>query len=199
MSSVQKSNSRVLQAEQTRNRVYQSAIDEYQRVGVDQAQIESIVKRAGCSVGTFYRYFPSRSDILFERRRRNSQAAIQRFQMHPTKARTLKSLLHRWLGAVVVDVSDADFALDRQVLTLMTADPERQMHWLSQTVAEEIAEKIQAGQDNGLYRSDFLAIDLAKNFNTGLFGFLCNNSNDTASLKKQLSLHIELFISGISV
>ena len=199
MSSVQKTNSRTLQAEQTRNRVYQSAIEEYQRAGIDQAQIESIVKRAGVSVGTFYRYFPSRSDILFERRRRNSLAAIQRFQMHPTRARTLKSLLHRWLDAVVVEVSDADFALDRQVLTLMTADPERQMHWLSQTVVEEIAEKIQTGQNNDLYRSDFPAIDLAKSFNSSFFGFLCHNSNDTEQLKKQLSLHIELFIAGISV
>jgi len=52
------------QAEETRNRIYNSAIELMEENGFGNFTIEDISKRAGVSVGAFYHYFDSKSDIL---------------------------------------------------------------------------------------------------------------------------------------
>ncbi len=61
---------RELQRIETRERVFCAAIDEFNRVGVANAQIETMVKSAGVSVGTFYKNFPGKDDVLRELQRR---------------------------------------------------------------------------------------------------------------------------------
>lgn len=52
------------QAEETRNRIYTSAIELMEENGFGNFTIEDISKRAGVSVGAFYHYFESKNDIL---------------------------------------------------------------------------------------------------------------------------------------
>ena len=54
------------QAEETRNRIYSSAIELMEENGFGNFTIEDISKRAGVSVGAFYHYFDSKNDILAE-------------------------------------------------------------------------------------------------------------------------------------
>jgi len=54
------------QAEETRNRIYNSAIELMEENGFGNFTIEDISKRAGVSVGAFYHYFDSKNDILAE-------------------------------------------------------------------------------------------------------------------------------------
>ena len=54
------------QAEETRNRIYTSAIELMEENGFGNFTIEDISKRAGVSVGSFYHYFDSKNDILAE-------------------------------------------------------------------------------------------------------------------------------------
>jgi TetR/AcrR family fatty acid metabolism transcriptional regulator len=54
------------QAEETRNRIYTSAIELMEENGFGNFTIEDISKRAGVSVGAFYHYFESKNDILAE-------------------------------------------------------------------------------------------------------------------------------------
>jgi TetR/AcrR family fatty acid metabolism transcriptional regulator len=54
------------QAEETRNRIYNSAIELMEENGFGNFTIEDISKRAGVSVGAFYHYFDSKNDILEE-------------------------------------------------------------------------------------------------------------------------------------
>jgi len=54
------------QAEETRNRIYTSAIELMEENGFGNFTIEDISKRAGVSVGAFYHYFDSKNDILAE-------------------------------------------------------------------------------------------------------------------------------------
>ena len=58
--------SRKEQAEETRNRIYTSAIELMEENGFGNFTIEDISKRAGVSVGAFYHYFDSKNDILAE-------------------------------------------------------------------------------------------------------------------------------------
>ena len=57
---------RQLQAIDTKNRIYNIAIDLIERKGFDNITIEEIAKKAGVSIGSFYHYFNSKLDILVE-------------------------------------------------------------------------------------------------------------------------------------
>lgn len=57
---------RQLQAIDTKNKIYNVAIDLMERKGFDNITIEEIAKKAGVSIGSFYHYFNSKNDILVE-------------------------------------------------------------------------------------------------------------------------------------
>jgi AcrR family transcriptional regulator len=57
---------RQARAIETRRRVYEAAIAEFQRVGVEAARIDDIVSAAGVSWGTFFHYFPSKDEVILE-------------------------------------------------------------------------------------------------------------------------------------
>jgi len=50
----------------TRLRIYEAAMAEFERVGVDEARVEDIVREAGVAWGTFFHYFPRKQDVLLE-------------------------------------------------------------------------------------------------------------------------------------
>ncbi|WP_343187249.1 TetR/AcrR family transcriptional regulator [Anoxynatronum sibiricum] len=57
---------RQIQANDTRNRVYKTALELMEIKGLNNTSIEEISKKAGVSVGTFYNYFKSKDDILVD-------------------------------------------------------------------------------------------------------------------------------------
>ncbi len=57
---------RQLQAIDTKNRIYNVAIDLMERKGFDNITIEEIAKKAGVSIGSFYHYFNSKHDVFAE-------------------------------------------------------------------------------------------------------------------------------------
>lgn len=50
----------------TRQRIYEAAMAEYGRVGLEAARVEDIVAAAGVSWGTFFHYFPTKYDVLLD-------------------------------------------------------------------------------------------------------------------------------------
>lgn len=62
----EKLTNRQLQAINTKNKIYEAAIDLLETIGFDNIRIEDICKQAGVSVGSFYNYFKSKHHILIE-------------------------------------------------------------------------------------------------------------------------------------
>lgn len=60
----QTNTSRKEQAEETRSRIYASAIELMEQKGFGNFTVADISKKAGVSVGAFYHYFNSKNDIL---------------------------------------------------------------------------------------------------------------------------------------
>jgi AcrR family transcriptional regulator len=52
------------QREETRRRVYESALEVFRRDGVEKARIDEIARAAGVSRGTFYFHFRTKDDVL---------------------------------------------------------------------------------------------------------------------------------------
>lgn len=61
-----KKNSRKIQAEATKNKIYKTAIKLMEQKGFNNMKIDDICSKAGVSVGSFYNYFKSKDDILIE-------------------------------------------------------------------------------------------------------------------------------------
>lgn len=66
MQKTKKLTSRQIQAEETHNKIYNVAFNLMTKKGFNKITIEDISKKAGVSVGTFYHYFKSKDDILYE-------------------------------------------------------------------------------------------------------------------------------------
>lgn len=64
--SMSKITKRKQQAITSRNNIYSTALKLMERHGFDNITIEMISKEAGVSVGSFYHYFNSKNDLLFE-------------------------------------------------------------------------------------------------------------------------------------
>ncbi|MBU3099024.1 MULTISPECIES: TetR/AcrR family transcriptional regulator [Clostridium] len=62
----EKLNNRQLQALNTKNKIYKSAIDLMDKKGYKNIKIQDICKKAGVSVGSFYNCFESKNEILIE-------------------------------------------------------------------------------------------------------------------------------------
>lgn len=63
---MQKLTSRQLQAQKTKRKIYNAAIDLFNKHGFDSTTIEDISRKAGVSVGAFYHYYLSKSDVYNE-------------------------------------------------------------------------------------------------------------------------------------
>jgi len=65
------------QREETRQRVYEAALDVFRKDGVVSARIEDITDRAGVSRGSFYFHFPTKDEVLLERSRVSERRIAQ--------------------------------------------------------------------------------------------------------------------------
>lgn len=57
---------RALQSIKTRKKIYDVSIELIRKQGFDSVTVQNIIRKAGVSVGAFYHYFDSKSDILHE-------------------------------------------------------------------------------------------------------------------------------------
>lgn len=63
---MQKLTSRQLQAQKTKRRIYNAAVDLFSKQGFDNTTIEDISKKADVSVGAFYHYYTTKTEIYSE-------------------------------------------------------------------------------------------------------------------------------------
>lgn len=63
---MKKLTSRQLQAQKTKRRIYNAAVDLFSKQGFDNTTIEDISRKADVSVGAFYHYYSSKTEIYTE-------------------------------------------------------------------------------------------------------------------------------------
>jgi TetR/AcrR family transcriptional regulator, repressor for uid operon len=155
----------------TRNQVYEAAIAEFKKTGIANTQIEAIVSRAGVSVGTFYRYFSGRDDVLRELQRRNAALIIERVS-RIRKSTDLASYLKQLLTILLVDLPPTDIVLEREALATLVKNPPEQDSIEVHPIYGTVIAKIREGQEAGALRSDIPATVLGRLFFHQVFGVL---------------------------
>lgn len=194
MTKPEKLNKREQQRLETRERIYQSAIAEYLKVGIDKAQIEAIVKQADVSVGSFYRHFPSKHDVIME--------MMNRYLMELAAIVTVRleqdgQALDTLLWALIEPIFDMlerekDNPLIREVFATLMKMPPGNMEWVEHPFLQQVIDAFSrhAGQ------SGYEPVRLVRLFFTSMFGFI-TIMNPVRS-RDEAREFIRIFLDGIA-
>jgi TetR/AcrR family transcriptional regulator, fatty acid metabolism regulator protein len=150
----------------TRQRVYEAAMAEYGRIGLEAARVEDIVAAAGVSWGTFFHYFPTKEDVLLEASatvcRAFATAATTGLKTGQDTETVLRQAFEAMFQAAVA-VAEAR-ALRGAMLNQVVNHPGRLTAYLGDEVPTPVratTEVLVAGQRSGEIRADEPAEALA--------------------------------------
>jgi len=190
--------SRARQRADTRERLFQAAIDEFRRVGFAAAQIDRIAKAAGVVRGTFYFHFPTKDDVLFELRRRNEARMVERAVSLHDAPISLGEVLAR-VNDIVLDVQSEveEAGLLRDLLSHYVRMPDADAGEDETAVlTSEIARHIARGQERGELRRDLEPEQLAELCLTSLMGFYTRMESGEELRDACLSM-IDVLVKGL--
>ena len=175
---------------ETRARVFDAALAEFHRVGVEATRIEDVVRTAGVARGTFYLHFASKDEVLVELLAR----CDQRIAMH------LEGLDPRWPGRALRVVADAiaaeaagkHAALLPAALAAIGRNPD-EVARRAPALSEGLTTFLAAGRRAGTVRDQAAPADLAAVLLASLVGLLVTHRQSSPSgLRATLRRTVEL-------
>lgn len=161
------------QRRQTRARVLDAAVVEFQRAGADAADINAIARSAGVARSTFYFHFPTREHVLLELIRRDESHLTQELGRFLDAPHDLAGVL----GVIVELVTNLEdrwgATLFRDVLSLYFSparpEPER---WTDHPLFVLLAAEIERSRLRGELFDDVDASHSAAFFLIGIYALL---------------------------
>ena len=193
---------RAQQRADTRERLFQCALQEFREVGLAGAQIDRIAKAAGVVRGTFYFHFATKDHVLFELQHRVEHRTLQRVGALQGDA-PLKEILDCTVGAIIEAVALADSGeVLREMMSLYVRHPtwneegaDVASNDRGQTLGEVLATHFEARQQSGEIRTDMSAEQISAMFLTSTFGFVAHYEGD--DLRNLLGSLIDIVAKGI--
>ncbi len=186
--------SRDRQREETRERLFQAALEEIQRVGLTDAQVDRIVVAAGVARGTFYFHFPTKEDVLLEWERRREADLLARFEGPKTRPRALRASLLEVVRYVVGVHASAEGR--RLILDALAMHVREAADLASYPLLTEIERRLAEAAARGEVRDDLDPRGLAILFLSNLFGFLVIPA-DPRQPHPDANLLVDVFLSGV--
>lgn len=182
------------QAEETKNRIYEAVINLMEERGYDGTTIEDIARRAGVSVGSFYRYFQAKSDILAETIRKADD-----YYVH-VAVPTMSAI---GAGDRIIEFFDcyASFLVHEGISHARVIYNAHQEFFTvkKRPLFEILEEMIAAGQDEGIFRLDKSIEELANFLVIGARGLAFDWAvhKGDYDLKAKMHQHMELLVSAL--
>jgi len=192
---------RAQQRADTRERLFQAALDEFRACGVASAQIDRIARTAGVVRGTFYFHFPTKDAVLLELLRRVDHQARARVTALRLERPPLHEVLLRVVDAVQESVNAVRSAeLVREMLSFHVRRPfETETDVLledtDESLADEITFHVAAAQGRGDLRSDLRPEQISVLFLTSTFGFVARLKDQ--ELREALYSLVGVIVKGI--
>ena len=161
MSALQPGPPRALRSDAPRNyqRLLRAANEAFAEHGADDASLEEIARRAGVGIGTLYRHFPARQDLL-EAVYRDQVEALRRRAVDLLQSPSPDEALALWLRALV------DFgSTKRNLSSALLATLDKKSELLSScgvAIRESATALLSRAQQSGTVRADASASDLLR-------------------------------------
>lgn len=191
--------SRARQRLDTRERIFEVALQEFRAVGVAAAQVDRIARAAGVARGTFYFHFPTKDDVLLELAARVSARIARRITALGDSAPSLRELLTRVNDAITDEHSRVgESGLLAEMLSLHVrrphdlADPSGNVPNLVQELARQLA----SAEARGQFTASLPAEQLAFVFATSLFGIYARTPRGEA-LRASCDAWVDLVVRGL--
>lgn len=106
------------QREETRERVYEAALEEFRRSGMAAADVGKIVAAAGVARGTFYFHFPTKEHVVAELERREETRLAARLSKFMDGEPDLKAVFEEVVRLFLAMERRVGRALFRELLAL---------------------------------------------------------------------------------
>ncbi|MGD9598260.1 MAG: TetR/AcrR family transcriptional regulator [Steroidobacteraceae bacterium] len=190
---------RELQREDTFQRVFDAALAEFRRVGVEKATVSEICRRAGVAKGTFFFHFPTKDHVLLARQQEISDAMARRIATELDDVSDARAFLQR-LTAIVLEEHQAvgDLDLVRQInLAIVRQGGVPQLGVRQTPFGVTLAAQIRRLQRAGVIRSGVDAARLTDCLRLSFFGFLLNPQSSFETSRPQLALLTGLIAEGL--
>jgi AcrR family transcriptional regulator len=167
------------QRRKTRERVLDAAIVEFKRAGTAAADINTVVKAAGVSRGTFYFHFPTKEHVLHELIQREEARVAAELGMFLDSPHELQAVFNE-IVRLVVDLENRwGSALFRDVIGLYFSPtrPEDD-EWTDHSTIVLLAAEIMRARNRGEVFPDVDAFHSAVFFLLGLYALLTTMRSD---------------------
>lgn len=179
----------------TRNRVFEAALAEFRRVGVADARIEPIIAKARVSVGTYYRYFPGKDDVLLELlRRRVADLATQIEKKIHGRRIGLRTMLKTTVDLLFDLYRKEDEQLMREIFSLLVRRAPVDVDWMSLPLLQPVVALLREEHAQGRSRHADPA-EPARIFFSAMLGFLAGMHPDRH--RDAAHAFVDIFLRGI--
>jgi AcrR family transcriptional regulator len=183
---------------ETRARLYEAALAEFRRVGFANAQIETIVERAGVARGTFYFHFPTKEHVLLEFQRQQELSLAERIAALPERPESVKAFLLRVIHTISADLRTVgDPALVRELIAMFVRAP-RYVDLNAEPFVVALMDYFSEAAERGEVRTDLSPEEITGVFLTTLFGFVVSAADSLEDRLQEFERAIDVFSKGIT-
>jgi AcrR family transcriptional regulator len=190
-------NQRVRQRLETRNRLFELAIEEFQQQGVDKARIRDIVEKAGVVPGTFYFHFPTKEHVLLELGQRiiaKAAAALPGAADGPPRLSSLLATLASAPQFAADELGDPE--LLRATISIFQRPPV-DTDFDENPIQKALSDCLEAEMRAGRIDSDLSAGELSQIILLAFFGTLLTAPNDPALQSDQIRRTLGFFENAL--
>lgn len=149
---------RQVQANRTKERIYQAAIKLLESDGFENIRIEDICRDAGVSVGSFYNYFNSKNEILELIFKQADEYFLQRVNKNILPLEP-KAALHNFFEAYAAYSQNTGLLTIRQLYC-----PDNQFFTKKRGMQDVLESIFKTGQEKKVFSEDFSPEEMVKLF-----------------------------------
>ncbi len=190
--------SRQLRRLETRERVYEAAVREFERAGAADADIAAIIASAGVARGTFYFHFPTKEHVLAELTAREEQRIAETLIQALVDVADVKSVLAEIIRCVVNAEITLGELLFRDVLSFYFSPTFPDVtDSATHPVAVVTIEQIELAQRRGEVHAEADAAASGVFFLLGLFALLVTNRDPAPARTLLLDKYLHGFVRGL--
>jgi len=179
---------------ETRNVILRAALAEIARVGLADAQIGRIARRAGVTRPTIYAHFPKKEDFLRAVREQTEAHALRQLERQTGEASGAQQV-HRFADAMLDMVDRADPVLRNETFAVIIRE-RSEREWVGEALHHFVSARLEEAQTAGEIRTDIPTPELTRIVITAMFGFLIMETDPADERRRAAHQMLDLLIGA---